>query len=234
MHPAERISGPRTEGIGLTCLEMGDNDSQCPFWGISRTQGRFMVNIRKRSTEHTSNRLSISLWPQGTAPNECRCGNQTACKPGSVPPVETGATIIPLDRPSRDGSRDLPGPPRPTTALPACAGARSLFGLAPGGVCRAVPVARSAVRSYRTLSPLPPGEPGGGLLSVALSLGSPPAGVTRRHVVVEPGLSSPPEGGAIAQPSGSADCFSPTGDHKQSDPRNGPSRSRGHAVRPRG
>src|SRR3569833_832317 len=33
--------------------------------------------------------------------------------------------------------------------------ASSLFGLAPGGVCRAVPVARSAVRSYRTLSPLP-------------------------------------------------------------------------------
>ena len=32
----------------------------------------------------------------------------------------------------------------------------------------------------------------GGLLSVALSLGSPPAGVTRRHVVVEPGLSSTP------------------------------------------
>ena len=29
-----------------------------------------------------------------------------------------------------------------------------LFGLAPGGVCRAVPVARTAVRSYRTLSPL--------------------------------------------------------------------------------
>ena len=30
-----------------------------------------------------------------------------------------------------------------------------LFGLAPGGVCRATPVARSAVRSYRTFSPLP-------------------------------------------------------------------------------
>ena len=30
----------------------------------------------------------------------------------------------------------------------------------------------------------------GGLLSVALSLGSPPVGVTHRHVVVEPGLSS--------------------------------------------
>ena len=35
-----------------------------------------------------------------------------------------------------------------------------------------------------------PAPEGGGLLSVALSLGSPPAGVTRRHVVVEPGLSS--------------------------------------------
>ncbi len=30
----------------------------------------------------------------------------------------------------------------------------SLFGFAPGGVCLAGPVARAAVRSYRTLSPL--------------------------------------------------------------------------------
>src|SRR5689334_10307844 len=30
-----------------------------------------------------------------------------------------------------------------------------LFGLAPGGVCRAAAVAGSAVRSYRTVSPLP-------------------------------------------------------------------------------
>ena len=35
------------------------------------------------------------------------------------------------------------------------ASAPSLFGLAPGGVCRAVLVAKNAVRSYRTLSPLP-------------------------------------------------------------------------------
>jgi hypothetical protein len=33
--------------------------------------------------------------------------------------------------------------------------ASPLFGLAPGGVYRAAPVARDAVRSYRTLSPLP-------------------------------------------------------------------------------
>jgi hypothetical protein len=38
---------------------------------------------------------------------------------------------------------------------------RPLFGLAPGGVCHAAPVTSSAVRSYRTVSPLPvlPGEP---------------------------------------------------------------------------
>src|SRR5207248_10533789 len=39
----------------------------------------------------------------------------------------------------------------------------------------------------------PPGVPGrtGGVLSVALSLGSPPPGVTRHRTSVEPGLSSP-------------------------------------------
>ncbi len=36
--------------------------------------------------------------------------DQTACKPGSVPPAEADAAAIPLDRPLLDGSRDLPGP----------------------------------------------------------------------------------------------------------------------------
>ena len=73
----------------------------------------------------------------------------------------------------------------------------SLFGFAPGGVCHTVYVAIDAVRSYRTLSPLPAIQqanlrnPAGGLLSVALSLGLPPPGVTRHRVPVEPGLSSP-------------------------------------------
>jgi hypothetical protein len=78
----------------------------------------------------------------------------------------------------------------------------SLFGLAPGGVCHAVSVAGHAVRSYRTFSPLlaPPfiplpqageGEGGGsGSFSVALSLGSPPPGVIRHRMSMEPGLSS--------------------------------------------
>jgi len=64
-----------------------------------------------------------------------------------------------------------------------------LFGFAPGGVYRAAPVARRAVRSYHTLSPLP--DKSGGLLSVALSLGSPPPAINRHRISVEPGLSSP-------------------------------------------
>ena len=89
---------------------------------------------------------------------------QTACKPGSV-----------LDRsaasgPARDGHSSgtpvtgrLARPTRTAARKPACrmpfqgraSGVPSLLGLAPGGVCRAVPVAGNAVRSYRTLSPLP-------------------------------------------------------------------------------
>src|SRR5512143_3243986 len=51
-----------------------------------------------------------------------------------------------------------------------------LFGLAPGGVCRAASVAGNAVRSYRTVSPLPRlnATRRGGLFSVALSLGFDP------------------------------------------------------------
>jgi len=61
-------------------------------------------------------------------------------------------TIIPLGSPSPATSSGLPGSTR-GHALPLRA--TSLFGLAPGGVCRAVRVTTSAVRSYRTVSPLP-------------------------------------------------------------------------------
>ncbi len=132
-----------------------------------------------------------------------RNGGQTACKPGSVRTFlvrdghSSGTRLAArLTRPTRAAERK-----RPCPAPPACtAGATRppLFGLAPGGVYRAAPVARDAVRSYRTVSPLPagpvslatPGPCAGGLLSVALSLGSPPPAVSRHRVPVEPGLSS--------------------------------------------
>src|SRR5688500_17425071 len=72
------------------------------------------------------------------------------CKPGSVPPLAgsgghfSGTGLAPgLERPTRKASavRVVTKP--------------SLFGLSPGGVCPAGPVTRTAVRSYRTVSPLP-------------------------------------------------------------------------------
>ena len=98
---------------------------------------------------------------------------------------------IHLGHPLPDASCDTPGRRRENPPV-ALSHRPSLLGLAPGGVYHAVPVAGAAVRSYRTLSPLPfdAEASAGGLLSVALSLGSPPPGVTRHRVSVEPGLSS--------------------------------------------
>ena len=79
----------------------------------------------------------------------------------------------------------------------------SLFGLAPGEVYHAVSVTSDAVRSYRTLSPLPDFHmTPGGLLSVALSRGSPPPDVIRHRVSMEPGLSSPQSRNLERRPSG--------------------------------
>src|ERR1700687_3211475 len=102
---------------------------------------------------------------------------QTACKPGSVRLVRDGTTI-PLGRALLRASRDQPG--RQGGNALASIGRNTakcrrppLFGLAPGGVCLAAAVAGSAVRSYRTVSPLPAVvNVAGGLFSVALSLGS--------------------------------------------------------------
>jgi len=67
-----------------------------------------------------------------------------------------------------------------------------LFGLAPGGVYHAAPVARSAVRSCRTLSTLPVRRRAESFLwhcpSLPLSRKRP--GVTRHRYSMEPGLSS--------------------------------------------
>src|SRR5258706_740484 len=64
-------------------------------------------------------------------------------------------TVIPLGCASPRSSSDLPGSLTWTTWCGRHAPRASLFGLAPGGVCRAADVATRAVRSYRTISPLP-------------------------------------------------------------------------------
>jgi hypothetical protein len=104
-----------------------------------------------------------------------------------------------LVRPTRAAARR---PARHRRIAPWCL--PLLLGLAPGGVFPAAAVTGSAVRSYRTVSPLPParhaGDGLGGVLSVALSLGSPPPGVTRHRTSVEPGLSSPRPGARSGHP----------------------------------
>ena len=84
---------------------------------------------------------------------------QPAYKPGSGRHANAFAcvTAIPLGPRSPGASSNLPGRLDPDTIpkrLLAHGFAPSLFGLAPGGVCRAAGVTAGAVRSYRTISPL--------------------------------------------------------------------------------
>ena len=81
---------------------------------------------------------------------------QAACKPGSVPASgkpeamdghSSGTSVTErLTRPTRTTAR------KHRCRLP---GVSPLFGLAPGGVCRAASVAGRAVGSYPPVSPLP-------------------------------------------------------------------------------
>ena len=87
---------------------------------------------------------------------------QPACKPGSGwhASVPAYVTAIPLGRRLPGASSNLPERPDLDTipkrfVLARKAFAPFLFGLAPGGVCRAAGVTAGAVRSYRTVSPLP-------------------------------------------------------------------------------
>src|SRR3954468_25025748 len=88
-------------------------------------------------------------------------------------------------------SRRRIAPPlqQPTRTASAAAGRRPYSVLLPVGFAVPTTVAGAAVRSYRTLS-LSRLRRARDLLSVALSLGFPPPGVTRHRCCVEPGLSS--------------------------------------------
>ncbi len=104
---------------------------------------------------------------------------------------------IHLGRPLPDASRDLPGrrrgnPPADVSPRAAPIWSCSRWGLP----CHCRYRQRGALLPHPfTLARLrPSGASAGGLLSVALSLGSPPPGVTRHRVSVEPGLSSPGAG----------------------------------------
>jgi hypothetical protein len=100
--------------------------------------------------------------PAGIPPGALK-SRQPACKPGSGWHAgfwPAHVTAIPLGRRLPGASSNLPERPDLDTipkrfVLAREAFAPSLFGLAPGGVCRAAGVTAGAVRSYRTVSPLP-------------------------------------------------------------------------------
>jgi hypothetical protein len=116
---------------------------------------------------------------------------QLACKPGSVWRRCRRVTTIHLGRPLPDASRYLPGrlAGKQTWAK---ALRRPYSVLLPVGFT--VPDPLPGPR-WALTPPFHPYLAGrnrhGGLLSVALSLGSPPPDVIRHRVSVEPGLSSP-------------------------------------------
>ena len=134
-------------------------------------------------------------------PPSPRLTYQPACKPGSVRPAgasrkrdghSSGTPVARrIKQPTRTTGPDGPG---------ACAPTSFLFGLAPGGVCRAVfrRWKRGALLPHRfTLTAAKTLRSRGGLFSVALSLksrpvkGSTPPDVIRHRSSMEPGLSSP-------------------------------------------
>src|SRR5436305_8708586 len=103
---------------------------------------------------------------------------------------------IPLGRPSPSASCDRPERRREgLPGIPASGDAcRSDLVLLPVGFSLPPPLPAGRCALTAPFHPCrPPGVPGrtGGVLSVALSLGSPPPGVTRHRTSVEPGLSSP-------------------------------------------
>ena len=74
---------------------------------------------------------------------------ESADKPGSVEDDHSSRTPV---------TERLMRPTRRRLRAAGCQRHVSLFGLAPEGVCPATFVAEGAVRSYRTLSPLPAAE----------------------------------------------------------------------------
>ena len=78
-------------------------------------------------------------------------------RPDSVP---RRAASIHLGRASPRGSCSQPGNLTRQSGMRGQGPSIPLFGLAPHGVYRAPSVSGEAVRSYRTLSPLPPADPG--------------------------------------------------------------------------
>jgi hypothetical protein len=118
-------------------------------------------------------------------------GSESTCTPDSV------RTEVRGDHPSRPPiARRLVRPTRGCRRRSAIGRAvLPLFGLAPGGVCRATRVTPGAgallPHRFTLTCARPGGRAIGGLLSVALSCGSPRLGVTQHHALWSPDVPRP-------------------------------------------
>ena len=165
--------------------------------------------------------------------------DQTACKPGSVPPANghwrsflwtVHRWTVLATYPGVSGLRQ---PYRRTGATP-------LFGLAPGGACHAVPLAGSAVRSYRTLSPLPAPKRRRSALCGAVPRVTPggryppPCRRGARTFLACVNRRDRPAIWSARLMGRDAHAVNRPGDHRPVGPNTAPSRRRGRAGRPPG
>jgi hypothetical protein len=141
----------------------------------------------------------LSCWPCRHPPHPPRAcsaaaqghggGGEPACRPGSVPALSARAAIIHLGLPLPTASCGLPASIGRAALKRSRRPLGALLDLAPGGVYLAVSVTCDAgglLHHRFTLTLQPRLE--GGLLSVALSRGSPRIGVTDRPAVWSPDL----------------------------------------------
>lgn len=129
---------------------------------------------------------------------------QKAYRPGSVPPVSERRRPFVWDARCRTSRATNPsglrGGHAPERNAPAC---RSYSVLLPVGFTLPAPLPgpRGALTApFHPYRPAGRTQRTGGLFSVALSLGSPPPGVTRHRSSVEPGPSSPGVGAQRDRP----------------------------------
>ena len=129
-------------------------------------------------------------WEKVGRTGRLRDERESAGKPGSVEGNHPSGThvAVRLKRPTRKPLRAAGAGPMPR-ALPYLVLLQVGFAVPPS-------VATGAVRSYRTVSPLPAGLTTdiGGLLSVALSVGSRPPGITWHLALRSPDFPLPASG----------------------------------------
>ncbi len=165
------MAGPAVrEVLALEARRALQSDRACERWRQALPMAdpvprRAAARCVRPACPLTRRRRKPAQWLRAALRDAGRCSSRagtaaTARRPGRSDP---GAAWIGRSQPvSRVLSRTViplgPASPQGSSNLPEGNAGRAiafLFGLAPDGVCRAVPVARSAVRSYRTVSPLP-------------------------------------------------------------------------------